>query len=138
MPNFRPATATRNAMVNAIRDLLDGGAGPATIKIYSGTQPATGDTALSGNTLLATITLADPSLPNASSGSATLNGLPLEDTSADATGTATFARVESSTPSNVFDCDVGVSGASLNLNTTSIVAGGPVRITGGTLSVGAG
>ena len=138
MPNFRPATATRNAMVNAIRDQLDGGAGPATIKIYSGTQPATGDTALSGNTLLATITLADPSLPGASSGSATLNGLPLEDTSADATGTATFARVESSTPANVFDCDVGTSGASINLNTVSIVAGGPVRITGGTLSVGAG
>lgn len=138
MPNFRPATATRNAMVNAIRDLIDGGAGAGTIKIYSGTQPATGDTALSGNTLLATITLADPSLPGASSGSATLNGLPLEDTSADATGTATFARIESSTPSNVFDCDVGTSGASINLNTTSIVTGGPVRITGGTLSVGAG
>ena len=135
MANFRAAAATRNAMVNAIRDALDAGAGPGTIKIYSGTQPANGDAALSGNTLLATIPLADPSLPGASSGSAALNGVPIEDASADATGTATFARVQDSNSVNIFDCDVGTSGASINLNSVDIVIGGPVRITGGTISV---
>ena len=134
MTNFRVVATTRNSMLNAIRDALDAGAGAATIKIYSGTQPANADTALSGNTLLATLTATDPSAPNASSGTLTFSTI-TEDSSADATGTATFARVADSTGATVFDCDVGTSGATINLNTTSIVAGGPVRITSFTVSI---
>ena len=134
MANLRYTVAVRNAMQNGIRDALDAGSGPATIKIYSGTQPANADTALSGNTLLATLTCSDPSAPPAASGTTTLSTI-AEDSAADATGTATFARVQDSNGVVIFDCDVGTAGATINLNTTAIVTGGPVRITSFTLSI---
>ena len=56
MANLRIAAATRNAMLDQLRTLLDAGAAGGTIKIYTGTQPANADTALSGNTLLGTLT----------------------------------------------------------------------------------
>jgi hypothetical protein len=60
-----------------------------------------------------------------------------EDTSADATGTATWARVRSSDAAQGFDCDVTATGGGgvIELNTVSIVAGGPVRITAFTFSI---
>lgn len=133
MANVRPASIARNAQVNAIRDLIDAGAAGGTISIYSGTQPATGSTALSGNTLLATLTFSVSSAPNASDGVLTFNAV-TEDSAAAATGTATFARIRDSNAVDVIDMDVGTSGASINLNTTSIVIGGAVRMTSGTLT----
>ena len=136
MANFRITTVVRNAMLDAIRDAVDGGAGPATIKVYSGTQPANANAALAGNTLLATLTCSDPSASNASSGTSTLSAI-TEDSAADATGTATFARIETSTGTTIFDCDVSATGGggTIELNTTSIVTGGPVRITSFTISI---
>jgi hypothetical protein len=133
MANVRPSNAARNAQVNAIRDLIDAGAAGGTINIYNGTQPATGETALSGNTLLATLTFSGTSAPNAAAGVLTFNAI-TEDSSADATGTATFARLRDSNGVDVIDMDVGTSGASINLNTVSIVAAGAVRMTSGTLT----
>lgn len=133
MANVRPTAAARNAALNAIRDLIDAGAAGGTINIYNGTQPTNGDTALSGNTLLATLTFSGTSAPNASGGVLTFSAI-TEDSSADATGTATFARLRDSNSVDVLDMDVGTSGASINLNTTSIVAGGAVRMTSGTLT----
>jgi hypothetical protein len=135
MANFRPANALRNAMVDAIRDRIDAGAGAGFVRIYDGTQPANAETAITTQVLLAEIPFADPSFAAASAGSASANGLPIEDSSANATGTATWARIVDSNGATVYDCDVGTSGASINLNTTSIVAGGPVRITSATHSV---
>jgi hypothetical protein len=51
-----------------------------------------------------------------------------EDSAADATAEATWARIQDSDGNNVFDGDVGVAAAMIILNTTSIAAGGPVRI----------
>jgi hypothetical protein len=63
-----------------------------------------------------------------------------EDSSADATGTATWARVEDSDGAWVMDMDVGTSGQNpapeLVMNTTSITAGGPIRIDSGSLTAG--
>lgn len=134
MANFRIAAATRNSMLDNLRTNMDAGTAAATIKIYSGTQPANADAALSGNTLLATLTCTDPVAPAASGGTLTFNSI-TEDSSADATGTATFARIADSNSNTIFDCDVGTSGATINLNTTSLVAGGPVRITSFTVSI---
>ena len=53
------ATAARNAMCDALVDLLDAGAAAAKIEIRSGTRPANPNTAATG-TLLATVTLIDP------------------------------------------------------------------------------
>jgi hypothetical protein len=133
MANVRPANIARNAQVNAIRDLIDAGAAGGTINIYNGTQPATGETALSGNTLLATLTFSGTSAPNAVAGVLTFSAI-TEDSTADATGTATFARIRDSNGVDVIDMDVGTSGASINLNTVSIVAAGAVRLTSGTLT----
>ena len=133
MANVRPTTAARNAQVNGIRDLIDAGATGGTVNIYNGTQPATGDAALSGNTLLATLTFSGTSAPNASGGVLTFNAI-TEDSSADATGMATFARLRDSNGVDVIDLDVGISGASINLNTVEIVAAGAVRLNSGTLT----
>lgn len=133
MANVRCTAAARNAQLNSTRDLIDAGASGGKIKIYSGTQPATADTALSGNTLLATLIFSSTSAANASGGVLTFSTI-TEDSSADATGTATFARFTDSDDNAVLDMDVGTSGASIILNTVSIVAGGPVRITSGTLT----
>lgn len=136
MANVRILAAVRNAMLDAINTAMNAGAGAALIRIYSGTQPANADTALSGNTLLATLTCTDPAAPAASGGVLTFSAI-TQDASADATGTATFARIVDSTGAVVFDCDVNTSAATLIINTTSIVTGGPVSITSFTLTIAA-
>jgi hypothetical protein len=134
MANIRITAAVRNAMMQKILDAIDLGAGPGTIKIYSGTQPANADTALSGNTLLATLTFTDPSAPSPAAGVVTFSTI-TEDSSADATATATFARIQDSTGTVVFDGDVGTAGALITLNRTDFATGGPVRITSFTLTL---
>lgn len=120
----------RNAMLDEITARM----GPnALLRIYSGTRPATG-AALAGNTLLAELVLNNPAAPAATGGVLTLNAI-TADSSANATGTATWFRiVQGDGTTFVLDGDVGTSGADLNLNTVSIVAGGPVNITSFTIT----
>jgi hypothetical protein len=134
MANIRITAAGRNAMLDALVARMNLGSGAAKLKLYSGTQPATGDTALSGNTLLATLTFTDPAAPGAASGVVTFSTI-TEDSAADATATATFARITDSDDNFVFDGDVGTSGAMIVLNTTSIVTGGPVRVSSFTITL---
>ncbi len=136
MANVRVVLAVRNAHFDAINTALNAGAGAATIKIYTGTQPANADTGLSGNTLLGTLTCTDPAAGSASGGVLTFSAV-TQDSAADATGTATWARVADSNGSTVFDCDVGTSGATLNLNTVAIVTGGPIQVSSFTLTYAA-
>ena len=133
MANIRLSTAARNAMLDAITARMDLGAGPATLKIYSGSQPPNGDAAESG-TLLATLTFSNPAAGGAASGVLTFDAI-TEDSAADASNTATWARIEDSNGNNVFDGDVNSSGAMINLNTTAVVAGGPVRINSFTITI---
>ena len=134
MANVRLPSASRNAACDGIVDLIDGGPAAGTIKIYDGTQPATGGGGLSGNTLLATLTFSVTAFGAAAAGVATAAAI-TDDTSADATGTATWARLADSAGTTIFDCDVGTSGATLNLNTTSIVAGGVVSCSAFTVTM---
>jgi hypothetical protein len=131
--NVRVVAAIRNARLDAIKTAIDAGAGAGTIKIYTGTQATNADTALGAQVLLGTLTFTDPSAAAASGGVLTFSTI-TQDTSADATGTATWARIQDSNGNVVFDCDVGTSGATLNLNTTSIVAGGPIQVSSFTLT----
>lgn len=119
--------AAASAAADAVLDLVDSGAGAGTLRIYSGTAPANADAALSGNTLLAQLTLSDPAFGAASNGVATANAI-TQDSSADATGTATFFRVLDSDGTVIFQGEVGTSGSDLNLVTTSITAGQPVSV----------
>ena len=134
MANIRIAAATRNAMLDALVARMDLDAGPATLKIYSGTQPANADAGLSGNTLLGTLTFSDPAAPGASGGVITFNAI-TEDSSADASATATFGRIQDNSGDVIFDGDIGTSGAMITLNTTTIAAGGPIRISSFTITL---
>ena len=136
MANLRVATATRQAMCDAAVDLIDGGSGAGTIKIYAGSQPANANTAVSGQTLLATLTFSATAFGAANtSGVATAASI-TDDSSADATGTAAWARIADGDGDTVFDCDVTATGGggTIELNTTSIVAGGTVSITSFTVT----
>lgn len=126
------STATANDMADAL-DAYMGNAGK--IIIYSGTEPATANTALSGNTVLATFTGGSPVFGAASGGIITLSGTPLT-VAASATGTATFFRAfKTDGTTVVFQGTVGTSGQQLNLNTTSITSGVNVTITSGTVTM---
>ena len=131
------AVAVRNTRLNAIRDAIDAGSGAGTLKIYNGTKPATGYTPLVGFTLLATLTFSDPSAPGASGGTVTYSTI-TQDLVADATDTATWARILDSAANVVMDIDVAMTAGSnkIVLNTTSIVAGGPVSVTSFILTEG--
>jgi len=118
-----------NANRSRAADAVTVRANTGSLRIYSGTAPANADTALSGNTLLAQLTMAGTAFGAASNGVATA-GTITADSSADATGTATFFRVlESDGTTVVFQGTVGTSGAELNLSSTSIVATGTVSVT---------
>lgn len=134
----RLATATRNAACDAVVDLLDGGPAAGTIKIYTGSQPATANDAVTG-TLLATITLADPAFGASASGVATLAGTPLSATGV-AAGTAGWARLADSTGATVMDGSVTATGGGgqIELATTTISVGVTVQITSGTVTMPAG
>jgi len=119
-------TAAQNAAADAVVDLVDvGGAG--SLRIYSGTAPATANAALSGNTLLAQLTMSATAFGSASSGVATAAAI-TQDSSADATGTATFFRILSGGGTVVIQGEVGTSGADLNLNSVAISSGAAVSV----------
>ncbi|MFR9807060.1 hypothetical protein ACL02T_32905 [Pseudonocardia sp. RS010] len=131
------AATTRNAIADALVDLLDAGSGAGTIEIRSGTRPAGPDSAAAG-TLLATITLADPAFGAASAGAAALSDP--ASVNAVATGTATWFRAKDSDGTARFDGKVTETGGGgdLTLQTTSITSGLAVDITGGTVTASAG
>lgn len=120
---------TRNAMLDAITAAV-GTSGK--IRVYSGTRPATGGTA---TTLLGELPCSATFAAAASGGVLTLNAI-TNDSSADATGTASWFRVLTSANAAVIDGDVGTSGSDLNMNTTSIVSGGPIAISSFTITAG--
>ena len=134
MANVHLATATVNALADALATRTDIGSGAATIKVYSGTQPANANTALSGNTLLVTFTLDNPAFGSASGGVITLAGVPRTQNGV-AAGTATWFRMESSDPFTILDGDVGTTGTTLVLNTTTISVGVSVSVTAGTFTM---
>lgn len=137
MAYFVTSAAIGAGWVTSIRDALDAGSGPATAKFYAGTQPAAGG-ALSGNTLLGTTTLSDPS--GSISGRTFTITAPAADPTADADGTATFVRFADSTGAFVMDIPAmsaaawaalsadqkSAQGLVVTLNTVSIVANGPI------------
>jgi hypothetical protein len=94
------------------------------------------NTAVSTQTLLATLTLSDPAAPSASSRTVTFSAV-TQDASIDNTEEATWARFLDSDGNAVIDCDVGVAGdnPSITFNTDAFVAGGPAQITALTMTL---
>jgi hypothetical protein len=108
----------------------------ATIKIYTGTKPAGPATGLGAQVLLGTLTIAG-TFGTYSAGVLTI-GTITSDSSADATGAATWFRAATSGGTAFYDGTVGTSASDLVLNTTSIVTGGPIAITAFTLTMPGG
>lgn len=123
----RLTNAAASAAADAVVDRLDTG-GAGTIKIYTGTIPTDADTALGAQTLLATLTFNATAFGAASNGVATANAI-TSDTSADATGTAAWARIANGAGTTQMDVTVGTSGEDINFNTVSFVSGATVAIT---------
>lgn len=116
------STSLRNARQDAITTAI-GTSG--LFRIYDGSRPASGGTA---TTLLAELALSTTAAGAASGGVLTFSAI-TQDSSANATGTATWFRVVTSGGTFVIDGSVGTSGSDLNLTTTSIVATQPVSVT---------
>jgi len=120
------AVAQKNAMLTTYAALFNTGQ----LKIYDATGgvPANADTALGSQVLLGTLTFGATAFPAPSAGSMTANAI-TQDSSADATGTAAFYRALKSDGTTVIEQGtIGTSGQDLNLNTVSIVIGGPIQV----------
>jgi hypothetical protein len=123
------STTLRNAMMDQITSQV-GASGR--LKLYSGTKPSTCAAALSGNTLLVDLPCSATLAAAAASGVLTLNAL--TETDSVASATASFFRLTTSGGTCVAQGDVAVSGSDLNINTTTIVSGGPIRINSATFT----
>lgn len=134
--------AVAQAMLLSLGAQADAGTA-AVINIYSGTVPTNADATLSGNIQLAQLVcnanifsgVADVSASNLAR--ATFAAI-TPDSSADASGTATFLRIFTQNAGvAIAQATVGVtgSGADLILNTTSITAGSQVSITSASIDL---
>lgn len=128
--NAKRSNATAAAAVTAMGVLLNNGY----LRIYDGTQPTNADTAVGAQVLLAELRFSATAFASYTNGVATANAI-TSDSSANATGTATWFRALGSDGTTVvYDGNVGTSGADLNLNTTSIVSGATVSVSALTLT----
>jgi hypothetical protein len=114
-----------NAKVDAVCALCNSGK----LRIYDGTQPATADTDIVAQVLLAELTFGATAFAGAVDGVATANAI-TADSSANASGTAAWFRVvKSDGTTKLFDGSVGTTGCNLNMDSVSIVLGGTVSVT---------
>ena len=122
----RISSNARNASTDGVVALCNAGSGAAVVKIYTGSQPASADTAATG-TLLITWTLSDPAFGAAASGTATAASMP-KNANAVASGTAGYARIEDSNGNSIADADVGTTGTPVTVSSTTIVSGSPYTL----------
>ena len=126
MANLKLDTTLRSNMMDEITAVAGSS---AKIKIYAGTQPSGGGA--TSATLLGTLTCAATFAPAASGGVLTLGSVS-GDSSADATGTASWFRLTTSGDVFVLDGDITVTngGGDLTLDSTGIVIGGSISLSG--------
>jgi hypothetical protein len=119
-------TAVRNSLAGIVSTATDASTGNASGHVQI-TKTAGNYT---GANLLAEIALANPAFGSASGGTITANGTPVEDSSADNTGTAVEFRVIDRGSNEVFKGTVTATGGGgdMELSSTSITAGDAVRI----------
>lgn len=133
---FRLATQTQDRACNNLVTTIDQGTTNATgrILIYTGSQPATPQTAATG-TLLVTINFNNPAFGSSSSGTATMVTSTAVSATVANSGTAGWFRVTDRNGGAVFDGSCGTSGADMNWDNTSFVAGGTATVNSMTVSV---
>src|SRR5882757_2769190 len=109
--NVTHGSAARADLAQKIADDVDAGSPPGHIKIYN-----------SANTVLADIALSNPAFTR-SGAVLTLAGVPLSDTSADASGTADHFEVLNAAGVKIFGGTVGVSGCDMTVDSVTFSAG---------------
>lgn len=117
------STAAKTARLNAVVTQIDAGASPGKLKIRDGS-----------NTVLATLTLADP-CGTVSGAVLTFDFDPDISATASASGTAANAIITDSADTTVISgLTVGTSGTDIVLDSVSITSGQTVTITAGTIT----
>lgn len=119
------STAARNAMCNAIVDLIDAGSGAGKLKIGTSGMAQT----------LVTFTLNDPAFGDATTGVATLDVSPAISSEIATTGTAAAATLTDSDDTVIMTLTVGESASDINFDDTAFVDGGTASITSLTVTV---
>lgn len=130
------SVAVRNAMLDAI-EVATGTA--AVVKLRSGAPPANAAAADSG-TVLASMTLAPDWMAAAASGSKDFSSLPLEDVSADATGTLGHYRVYASGGTTCHmqgTITATGGGGDMTVDNVSVVVAQDIKITAWSLNMNA-
>ena len=131
-PKFTNLAA--NTEADALAALMNSGY----IRIYSGTQPATADTAIGAQVLLAELRFNATAFGAAVAGVITANAV-VSDAAADATDTAAWFRaLKSDGTTAVLDGSVGTATADLVVNSVDFVINVPVAITALTITVSKG
>lgn len=135
------ATRYSDAAANSMFDgglvaYINTGAGVAQFKFYNGSMPATGDTAISGQTLLGTLDCSDP-IEAGAAASRTLTFDTITGANAAATGTCTFLVLLNGNGDKVLYADVGSlsSTAACKLASTTFTSGLPIAITAAAISI---
>lgn len=122
--NLKYAATLKNSQMNAVTTAAGAS---ALLLIYNGTQPASPDTAITSQTLLATLTCNSTFAPAASAGVLTLNAITNGTGTAGAgAGTAaTFFRITTSGGTALIDGTCGVtSGFDMNFVGSATIATG--------------
>jgi hypothetical protein len=123
-------TAVRTVLADAVCNASTGAVGAnGKLIIYSGTMPTNAQTALSGNTAIATITAVN--FGAASSGVSTVTSSTADSSAVG--GTASFFRMTASNGTTVIiQGTVGTSSSDMTISSTTIAAGANVSLTSGT------
>lgn len=123
------STTAQNWLADAFADLIDSGGAAGYFELYDGAMPADGNTAIGAQVKLGTMVFSYPCAPNAVAGLLTFAAI-TQDASADATGTAAWARFYNSAGTKLLDCDATLVAGSgmVKLNTLGIVITGPISV----------
>ncbi|MBD9407128.1 hypothetical protein IB236_17420 [Acidovorax sp. ACV02] len=125
---LRLIPALRAAIAEQWISYFDAGAGPAIIEFYTGIIPTNlGDT-LTTQVKLGTLTCSDPAATQTAGVIAF--GTITQDSGADAGGTAAWAYIKDGSGAivNAVDVSNAAGDGLIKLNTTTVVAGGPILI----------
>ena len=109
-------TTLRNSRLDEITTAISTS---GVLRVYSGTQPATGG---AETTQLCELALTATAAPAASGGVLTFSAIS-DDTNADASGTPTWARLQTSAFAAVVDMTAGVGSGDLNFNAAIVITG---------------
>lgn len=127
---------SRTILAAATADLINLGTGPVVIQFYTDAPEATPLTPITTQTLLGTLVCSEPAVT--ATGPQVVFDVIGQDPTADASGTATWARVIYDDGDKAIDVDVTDNAGTgvIKINTVDIVAGGPIQITAFTITMG--